>query len=159
MPSPSTPCYVLSIGHGNDWSFEEDVLRQYPHCKIDVFDGTNYGAGPPAHVPAGVTFVPKNFDRHTVPLHQTTRKIIDVLKVDCEGCELDELLPFLETVWCVRQLQFEVHPLRGMASILKVDALMLGLNRTFGIINKEPNIQSSDGSYTEFAMRRREECA
>ena len=59
--------------------------------------------------------------------------------------------PFLENVH-TEQLLVEVH---GAMQPSKVEALMRAFNRTHGIFYREPNLQHSDGTNIEFALRRR----
>ena len=35
-----TSCTVISIGSKNEWEFELDVVKKYPHCRIHTFDCT-----------------------------------------------------------------------------------------------------------------------
>jgi hypothetical protein len=68
-----------------------------------------------------------------------------------QGCEFSWLSPFLKNVH-TEQLLVEVH---GSMRPSKVEALMLAFNRTHGIFYREPNLLFTDGTYIEFALRRR----
>uniref|UniRef100_A0A7S4C3J4 Methyltransferase domain-containing protein n=1 Tax=Chrysotila carterae TaxID=13221 RepID=A0A7S4C3J4_CHRCT len=155
VPSPPSPCYVLSIGHGSDWSFEDGIHAALPHCEIEVYDGTNFHHAMPKQTPSYLKFFPINFNRDHAALHKSKHgtKPIDIFKIDCEGCEMEEVAPFLEKT-CVRQMQIEIH---GGNRYTQTHALMTAINRSFGVFYNEPNVQFSDGTCVEFAMRRRED--
>ena len=84
-PSRQGGCRVVSVGTGDDFSFEEAMLRRVPQCAIDVFDGTNFARGQPPTVPAQLRFHWENFNRTSWVRFQYTS--VDILKMDCEGCE------------------------------------------------------------------------
>ena len=155
VPAPSEPCFVLSVGVGGapgappDFSFERDLHRRLPHCTMDVYDGTNFGRGPITNAPKYVNFFPQNFQPTTWQKYQGRR--VDIFKIDCEGCEFESIAPFIDNVH-TEQLLFEIH---GGGRHKQVEQLMRSLNKTLGIYYREPNIQFSDGTCIEFALRRR----
>ena len=103
------PCRVISVGSNGEFSFERGIRDLASHCSIDVFDGTliNERAALAAKLPSYVKFVAKNVDASTWRQYQGDTSI-RILKMDCEGCELRALLPFVENV-CVEQLLLETH--------------------------------------------------
>jgi hypothetical protein len=155
VPRTSEPCFVLSVGVGGppgqppDFRFEIDLHRRLPHCRIDVYDGTNFGRGAIRNAPHFVKFHAENFSPTTWKRYAGRR--VDIFKIDCEGCEFESVPPFLEHVH-TEQLLVEVHGNRWKH---QVEQLMTSLNRTHGIYYREPNIQHSDGTCIEFALRRR----
>ena len=54
----SESCTVVSVGSGNEWSFEEDVHRHFPNCTIDTFDCTTPSARVPPQLAPRVRFHP-----------------------------------------------------------------------------------------------------
>lgn len=84
---------LVSVGIGNDFSFEEAMLQREPQCTIDVFDGTNFGRGKPPTVPAGLHFHWENFNRTS--FHRFRSLEVDIIKMDCEGCEYSGVLTLL----------------------------------------------------------------
>jgi hypothetical protein len=126
-------CLVYSIGSSGDFSFETDVLRRYG-CEIHTFDPT----GPSAEWAAaakslGVEFHPWGLNRveavnrnnallaanPSYPLAEIMQRLghtgrkIDILKIDCEGCEFDAFTPVWHDLKAKRyevgQVQIEVH--------------------------------------------------
>ena len=94
------PCLVLNIGSNNEVSFEK-ALHEMTRCEIHTFDPTlkkPYIGGEYSHfydVGLGAVAAPSSSKMKTEPLskliqmtgsHNADRRI-DVLKVDCEGCE------------------------------------------------------------------------
>jgi hypothetical protein len=159
VPKAGEECFVLSVGVGGppgqppDFRFEIDLHRRLPHCKIDVYDGTNFGRGAIRNAPHFVNFHAENFSPTTWKRYAGRR--IDMFKIDCEGCEFADVPPFLAHV-PTEQLMVEVH---GNKSPHQVHKLMSELNATHGIFYREPNIQHSDGTCIEFALRRRSRTA
>jgi len=158
LPEAAAPCNVISVGVGGDpgkppdFRFEMDLHARLPQCRIEVYDGTNFGRGTITNVPDGITFFPENFnpDTHT----RYAGRHVDIFKIDCEGCEFRAVLPFVENVK-PEQMMIEVHGRSDFGRPHDVHRLMKGLNQSYGIFYREPNIQHSDGTCIEFAMRRR----
>ena len=143
------PLNVLSVGSMGDFTFENDVMAHFPRARITTMDGT-VSASVAASAPPGVNFVRSNFD-HTTNVESR----LDILKIDCEGCELQSLLPFLKRA-CVNQILIETHAC--LQPLARHHQLMLKLNHSFGVFVKEPNIEYSDGSCVEFGLLRRRPC-
>lgn len=155
IPAPEQKCTVLSIGSGHDFSFEIEVHTRWPHCSIHVFDGTNFGRGAPKNTPQFVNFHLVNFHgRRSPDLDEALRDSsqVDILKIDCEGCEFYALMPFLARVR-VKQVLVELHGCLHRA-YGKNQHLMRMLSGMFGIFHVEPNYQHSDGTCVEFSMIR-----
>ena len=142
---------VLSVGSGGDFSFETDIHDALPNARIT----TLVGFVTPAmakKAPPFVRFEHLNFTRQ---FRLRGLNHIDIAKIDCEGCELTELLPWLEHV-CVEQLLIETHACNQ--PLESHHRLMVSLNHTYGVFHKEPNIQHSDGTCVEFGLLRRSPC-
>ncbi len=156
MPSPGQPCRVVSVGLGSDFGFESDLHRHWPHCVIDMYDGTNWGRQYPVFPPY-IKFHKENFNAGFAQRLKGGTPI-SLFKIDCEGCEFTAMEPFISQV-CPEQFQVEVHgggAYAGPSGYAKVDKLMRAFNRTHGVFYKEPNIQFTAGDCVEFAFRRRE---
>lgn len=114
-------CIVYSIGSDDDFSFEVAVHEELPNCEIHTFGPIDYSAA----VPEG-----KNIHFHNWELKQDNAQreekfksvqqtlktlghqgmIIDLFKLDCEGCEwsiYDDLL--LHSNVDIRQFLVETH--------------------------------------------------
>lgn len=149
MDALRDPIHVLSVGSAGDFTFEIDILKYFPRAIITIMDGTV----PPsvaARAPPNVSFVRFNFDLETRMTNS-----LDILKIDCEGCELYTLMPFLRHT-CVNQILLETHACQQ--PLYRHHALMVKLNRSFGVFVKEPNIEFSDGTCVEFGLLRRRPC-
>ena len=170
-------CLVYSIGCNNDFQFEEAVLREIdPKCEVHSFDHTIKVSE--EKKPPGVTF-------HSVGLESKTsfdskdrkrmslpgliaefghkRREIDLLKIDCEGCEYRSFKNwFTEAGILPRQILVEVH--LGTEKSLYDDKLPLAeeffvLMRELGyaIFHKEPNINTvAKGGVCEYSFIRLE---
>ena len=149
MDSLRDPINVLSVGSQGDFSFEIELHSFYPNASIVTMDGT-VSSTVALRAPSYVEFVRSNFNANT-----RVNGRLDILKIDCEGCELHALLPFLKNT-CVEQVLIETHAC--LQSLEKHDALMRKLNHTYGVFSKEPNIEFSDGTCVEFGLLRREQC-
>jgi len=127
----SSDCVVYSFGSKGDFSFEYDILRVNPQCRIHTFDPTPGLAKqiPRKKLPKQITFHPfgisgagiskisirdqmvevKTLDEIASLLGH---KVIHVLKVDVEGSETSPnfVNRSLSSVWRnVAQLQMEFH--------------------------------------------------
>ena len=156
-----TDCLVYSIGSHGDFTFETDVFNKISKsCEIHTFDRDDHFNNknfPELAKKAGVEF-------HHTMLGEPTKKYlnakrfkkiipdlkhegrtIDLLKIDCEGCEWDQYLQwiedFKETGVTVRQILIEVHdsPLPMVA-----DFFTKMLEYGFVIFHKEANFLNAN---------------
>ena len=159
----SNRCVVYSFGSNNDFSFETAVHIFNPTCELHTFDPTVLH---PSLLPPFVRYhtwglgssaAPYNFTLSDV-MRELGHTYVNVLKIDCEGCELD-FSPTIEMhPATVGQIQVEVHWDSRPSWSADVHALFKFLHREgFVIFSKEPNIQYSDGSAVEFALVHRPE--
>ena len=145
-------CVVVSVGSNGDFTFEEAIRRTLPHCTVHVFDGTMKGrpgfAGPPSWL--APTFHYENFGALSYRKPALARNHLAVLKMDCEGCEYDALLPVVRSS-CAGILLVEMH--EGSSSSGQMARLLKALNETHALYYAEPN-PAAPGCI-EFALTRR----
>eukprot|EP00542_Grammatophora_oceanica_P014724 CAMPEP_0194028334 /NCGR_PEP_ID=MMETSP0009_2-20130614/2332_1 /TAXON_ID=210454 /ORGANISM="Grammatophora oceanica, Strain CCMP 410" /LENGTH=298 /DNA_ID=CAMNT_0038667691 /DNA_START=57 /DNA_END=950 /DNA_ORIENTATION=- len=122
-------CLVYSIGSHNQIDFEVAVKQHIgDHCEVHTFDptlngnfiGANYstfhpwGLGEDGKVVARwrKKFSTMSFDTVIRRLGHENRTI-DIIKIDCEGCEYQVMPPLLDAIAnknvTVNQIQIEVH--------------------------------------------------
>ena len=112
-------CLVYSVGSNNNFMFEEAILSTISDkCEIHTFDHT-VGLNP-SNKPSAVHFHPwglkqqdsgqfKSFPTIVRELGHKHR-VIDILKIDCEGCEWETYASwFTDTDVYIRQIQVELH--------------------------------------------------
>ena len=157
------PCHVISIGSNGESSFEQGIHSIAQHCSIDLFDGTLTGnrAHLQRRLPPYLNFFSQNVDASTWQQYQGTSSI-RLLKMDCEGCEYDSLVPFVQNI-CVEQLLLETHlcstqALSNRARVLKLHKMFLELDAIYKIFHVEPNLAYGDGVCVEYAFIRRWPC-
>jgi hypothetical protein len=113
-------CVVFSIGSYWDFSFEYAIHNAAPNCQIHTFDGTMDIKSRP--VPSdlkekNIHFHNWNIDgkgggnaktiQDTAASLSITR--VDLLKIDCEGCEYSVLPDVFESTLKVQQILNEIH--------------------------------------------------
>jgi hypothetical protein len=160
-------CLIYSIGSRNDFSFEEGVLHDISTaCEIHTFDPTV--GDHPSHIPqhGNVHFHPwglSNVDNgsyKTLPqivkdLGHTSREI-DILKIDCEGCEWTTFNSWFESGVSIRQILIELHGgTKGGTDPVPAMAFMDYLQEHgYIIFHKEPNTLGCKGSCIEYSFIR-----
>lgn len=127
------PCLVYSVGSNGDFSFETDVKYTFG-CEIHTFDPTgNTPLYSSLAREAGVTFHSLGLSNNRssmmnsvtnttsqllsfpeiVELLGHTKRHIDILKIDCEGCEWGAFPEIWQGIqnnqYTVGQVQVEVH--------------------------------------------------
>jgi hypothetical protein len=116
-----TPCTVLSVGIKDDYSFDLAVSETYG-CEVHAFDPTvaypkTLDAAGRVHFDrVGLAGRPRGDNLVDLPtaMRRANVTYVDVLKVDCEGCEYDvfrHLAATLPTFFAdhVGQFLFELH--------------------------------------------------
>jgi hypothetical protein len=126
--SSSSSCLVYSVGSHNDIEFEMGIDDLLPGCETHTFDPTLrvpfLGDAYSTFHPWGLgqdgvtvtyndnTFVTQSFMNMFRALGHVGRRL-DILKVDCEGCEYDAMVPLFEAMVRneiqVDQLLIEIH--------------------------------------------------
>eukprot|EP00956_Cyclotella_meneghiniana_P011426 scaffold16034_cov38-Cyclotella_meneghiniana.AAC.2 len=169
-----SPCLVYSIGSNNDISFEKVVKRDIG-CEIHTFDptlkskfiGDAYASFHPwglgtdgAQTSVGqASFVAKSLDRILGELGHVGRRL-NILKIDCEGCEYDVMPPVFEAVATgglkIDQILIELHR-RGRETSLDWEAVTNFFERAdkagYRITHKERNGWGCNGWHcVEYAL-------
>ena len=152
-------CVAFSVGSRNQFGFENSLSPF--GCTVHTFDHTVEHPNPPAHVTFhrfGLTGLGSSNPKlrsllQLLEITQYSGGRIDLLKVDCEGCEYDafaspEVLDFMKKH--VRQLLIELHWPRRKEALIK---LAEGLRSAgFLAFSKEPNIVARAGECIEYSL-------
>eukprot|EP00578_Thalassiosira_sp_NH16_P023566 CAMPEP_0181103446 /NCGR_PEP_ID=MMETSP1071-20121207/14870_1 /TAXON_ID=35127 /ORGANISM="Thalassiosira sp., Strain NH16" /LENGTH=593 /DNA_ID=CAMNT_0023186521 /DNA_START=111 /DNA_END=1892 /DNA_ORIENTATION=+ len=138
-------CLVYSIGSNNDISFERAVYDHISGCEIHTFDPTlntafvgdkyatfhDWGVGEDGQSMSfgEKTWTAKGLETIMQELGHTDRTI-DIIKIDCEGCEYTTLPPFFDAIASgkvrIGQLQIEMHaPAANLGSTQDADLPMV----------------------------------
>ena len=141
-------CLVYSVGSNNDFSFETFVQKDIStNCEIHTFDFGDYAKG--AKEAGGVQYHQVGVGIDNPPRFKSIKtlvkelghenRIIDVFKIDCEGCEWKTAQHWFDTSVNVtlRQIQVELHG-SDIQNTPKFFDLMYEHN--YVIFHKEPNI-------------------
>lgn len=148
-------CVVFSVGSSNEWSF--DAAFERFGCAVHTWDHTVASV---MNKPDSVTFHPIGLgvtnDTNTADLRKMCELAgvdhVDILKVDCEGCEWnwlsnDDTMAFMSAH--VTQFLVEFH--FQTPQLMEQIAGRL-TNAGFRVFSVEPNIQYSDGSCIEYSF-------
>jgi len=164
-------CLVYSVGSNGHFQFEEEVKTLISKdCEIHTFDPNDYRYKP--NLKEGVYFekeaekVGAQFHKWGIglengPIFKTfkevittlnhTNKIIDIMKIDCEGCEAKQYSKWLsdwkETGVLVRQVLMEIH----LAPLAIEDLFASFQKEGYVIFHKEANYLSK-GTAIEVAL-------
>lgn len=144
------PCLVYSVGSNNDIQFEES-MHNLTRCEIHTFDPTlkapfKGGAISTFHDIGLNGSRPQSFKVAPLlaiirDLHHDGRRI-DVLKIDCEGCEFGGLDPVFEAMrqrnLSVGQLLLEVHASSGSHELL-IKLFSSAMSAGLRLFSKERN--------------------
>lgn len=159
----ASDCLVVSVGLNDDTRAEQGLHAAFPQCTIHGYDGT-LSAANRAKLPSAsvLRFFPSNFG--PTSFEQYEGRVVSLLKIDCEGCELSLLANWLDHV-CTEQIALEVHGCSRMryavgnaaTRLSLVHALMLRLDREYILFHREGNPRFPDGCL-ELSWRRRQPC-
>lgn len=149
-------CTVFSVGSNNQFDFEQS-LDPYG-CDVHIFDHTVANPRMPPHVAwtfhrfGAATASGGNMLSLQGMAARSNVSYIDVLKIDCEGCEYTVLrdpatLHFLREH--VKQILVEVHFTNAADTADLATKLAFA---GFRVFSKEPNIQFSDGGCLEYSL-------
>ena len=163
MLSDVNPCLVVSVGSNGQVEFESAAHKLAPHCRIDIWDGTLTGGRMKLRsaIPSFANFIPTNFNPTTWQ-HYHNHSKVDVLKIDCEGCEWHDLEPWLKNV-CTTQLLVEIHMTPTTIRRGDFKKLLDKLAHTFVLFYGEANLQcgwraTTTRACVELAFVRRRPC-
>ena len=148
----TTECLVYSVGSNNDFHFEEAVLQVARNCQIHVFDHTVKN---PSKKPRHVHFHPWGLASVTDPTTNLKSladivaqlghagKKINILKIDCEGCEWTTFETWHDADVVIDEILLEVH---GGTTAPRDNPVAKQLMQNlaahdYRIFHKEPNIQ------------------
>ena len=133
-------CTVVSVGSNGESSFERAVHALAPACALHTLDGTLTGsrAALASALPPYVRFEAVNFGPTT--WRAFAGRTVDVLKLDCEGCEYDSLPPWVSRV-CTDQIVLELHacptvrgqPRHALARVNRSHELMSRLSSMYEV--------------------------
>jgi len=150
-------CNIISVGSQNEFSFENAIHDINPECNIYIFDHTASSVNAPNFVKYfHVGFGSSDRDslvtlKTALHISNLTNKIVDILKIDCEGCEYEMYHQFASPEFKIMQILMEVH----FTSSAAVHNMFQELTKTFVIFHKEPNLlPSSRGDCVEFGFLR-----
>ena len=151
-------CLVMSVGLRGDTRFEEALHAYVPECVIVGMDGTLSSANlnRSRSLPY-LRLVPTNFKPAVASTYAGMR--VELLKIDCEGCEYATIPPWLDSV-CTEQISVEVHKnfmLRPLQRVMNHHKLFSRLDRTHRLAFLEANPRWPKIA-VEYTWVRREPC-
>lgn len=155
---PQGGCLVYSVGSNGDFSFETSVHQEISsRCEIHTVDMNpwqNYGEAPPSFVSYHVYTLGDGESQTSFPeivrqLNHTGREI-DILKVDCEGCEWETYMNWLDAGVTIRQILVELHGVDEAVHALFAKFA----SRGYVVFQKEPNTVGCQGDCIEYAFLR-----
>jgi len=161
----SRPCLVLSVGSRGDVKFEKSLHDLAPSCEIEIMDPT-LDTHLRHRIPSWATFYPEWFTARTARLPRYRGRQVNLLKIDCEGCEYMALPEWIRST-CTDQIIIEVHGQSNMvdspgmttaARMRRFHTLMSLLEANFTIFAAEPNLISPPFTNVEFGLLRRMPC-
>jgi len=152
-------CLVYSIGSNGNYGFEEGVHESISDaCEIHTIDMNNWtrytNQKPPKYVdyhihtigPEPSTPIPKLVDL----LGHRDRREIDILKIDCEGCEWSTYEAWFDAGLSIRQILVEVHNNEAVApNVHKFFKHLFDVG--YMIFHKEANVLAQ-GTCIEYAF-------
>jgi len=167
----SKDCLVYSVGSNGDFTFEVDVLKKIgEHCEIHTFDFGNYGekaAELGNRTDANGKELPAvNYHEYGLSDKDGDRfkslstvveelghqdRIIDIFKIDCEGCEWTTAQSWFDAPVTLRQIQVELHKSNVVDTPKFFDLIY---DNGYVIFGKESNIAYTgpDNVCIEYAM-------
>lgn len=142
------PCLVYSIGSNGNFVFENAVHAAIPGCEIHTFDinpWQRYQQKPPSFIQYHVAKVgPQRNLPHLVRELGHTNRTIQIMKIDCEGCERSSVSGWFAPGIFVQQIQVEYHfgsDLGLTAPAMAHKFFRFLMEQGFVIFHKEANLQ------------------
>lgn len=151
-------CLVYSVGSNGQWQFEESVLKWNSNCEIHTFDfdffvspfETNfhmYGLGDEDFTDSD-KHVYKTLPTIVQELGHEDR-VINILKIDCEGCEFLVFEQFWKANIEIQQIVIETH-FGVNKNETQTNLFMEEMHKHgFVMIFKEANSHGSNGRFAE----------
>lgn len=141
-------CLIYSIGSKDQFDFETAVHNEISSkCEIhtmDMKDWREYGKEPaPAYVDYHVYTIGQP---PATPVPKVVRdlghmgRIIDLFKIDCEGCEFSTYKTWFGESVYIRQILVEIHGIRGADGNGVHDFFNFLFDQGYVVFHKEPNI-------------------
>mmetsp|Transcript_6899 Transcript_6899/g.9884 ORF Transcript_6899/g.9884 Transcript_6899/m.9884 type:complete len:311 (-) Transcript_6899:353-1285(-) len=163
-------CLVYSIGSNNKFDFELFIEKNLPHCEIHIFDFTDFSSSlelwgltnskfhawglkgnDNTNNVQGVKRQEKTFKsiKETVTELGHVGKMIDIFKIDCEGCEWNSYKDWFDDSGIqLRQILVETHQAPPEANPFFWHLHEQG----YVMFHKEPNIMYGGGRCVEFSF-------
>jgi len=156
----SDDCLVYSIGSNNDIRFEKAVHTFMHGCEIHTFDPTltkpfiggdyatfhPWGLGVDGETSENQKWTSMSME-HIIKKLGHVNRTIDILKIDCEGCEYSTMPPVFELIASgqiqVNQVQVELHLPRNYTKI--GEFFQAADNAALRIFHKERNHWGCNG--------------
>lgn len=159
-------CLVYSIGSAANYKFEESVHRWNKKCEIHTFDHTYDGEKAPKYVTHHQIGLAEannsnpmlqSLDAIVKDLGHMDRRI-NLLKVDCDGCEFSIYENFYHDGIQLEQIVMEVH-FNKTLNQKRQEGLMINMRKNgWVIVHKEVNtaywLHADCCTATEFTMLR-----
>ena len=152
-------CLVYSIGSSDMYGFEDDMHLIMPQCDIHIFDHTVASPKPPAFASFHALGLGATDDGKVLKLASLQARLghsgmpIEVLKVDCDGCEYEALFSMLPELTNVRQLLIELHWRRSGIPSIELHAFFNAMFvKGWVIFSKEANFQWASGEAIEYSF-------
>lgn len=159
-------CLIYSIGSNGNFDFEQAMLEATNKhgrvndepCEVHIFDPKNYGEV----TPNGMHFhhwgikgsSNQNIGPNFKSLQETVNslghhgKVIDIFKIDCEGCEWESYNDWFGSGVTMSQILVEVH---GNPDLQAIDFFETMQHNNYVTFHKEPNL-IGDGRCMEYAF-------
>ena len=140
------------------YGFEEDVHAALPFCEIHIFDHTVKNPTPPKFATFHSIGLGPSDGGMFLTLESLQARLghtgsaIEIMKIDCDGCEYETLFSAMPTWTSVRQVLMEIH-WQGASSAFDLHSFFNSLFRhDWAIFSKEPNYQWAGGNAIEFGF-------
>lgn len=159
-------CLVYSVGSNNDFGFEEAILQNISSdCEVHTFDPTvgEHPSNLPAHGkiqfhPWGLAAVDKNEYKTMATIRKElghAQREVDILKIDCEGCEWDTYMTWFDDTLPPRQILIELHDgTSGSSPVVAMRFMRYLKDHGYVIFHKEPNTLGCYGKCIEYSFLR-----
>lgn len=156
-------CLVYSVGSNGDFNFEESVFKEiHPDCEVHTFDpemrGGNFGDKAPDKVHYHAWGFENEVNAEALnangrrgkykTMKQTIEelghvgRVIDLFKIDCEGCEWSTYKEWFAGDVTLRQILVETHRVSEGAD----DFFERVQQEGYVTYHKEPNVKYSRGA-------------